>query len=140
MRAVAGICSADAVHLLAACSGGILASLTAAVLADRSRAAAGAADDNPRLASLTLLVTMLDQARTDADGMAAVAGACGRVAAPEREQRAQHHRGDARTLRRGRDGSGNRHTGIVVRGRSTAWRNSFTQLWPLGALRLQRSN
>ena len=70
MRAVAGICSADAVHLLAACSGGILASLTAAVLADRSRAAAaaGAADDNPRLASLTLLVTMLDQARTDAVG------------------------------------------------------------------------
>jgi len=70
MRAVAGICSADAVHLLAACSGGILASLTAAVLAERSRAAAadGAADDNPRLASLTLLVTMLDQARTDAVG------------------------------------------------------------------------
>ena len=67
---MAGICSADAVHLLAACSGGILASLTAAVLTDRSRAAAaaGAADDNPRLASLTLLVTMLDQARTDAVG------------------------------------------------------------------------
>ena len=68
LQAVAGICPADAVHLLAACSGGILASLTAAVLADRSRAAAGAADDNPRLASLTLLVTMLDQARTDAVG------------------------------------------------------------------------
>ena len=72
MEAVAGICSADAVHLLAACSGGILASLTAAALTDRSRAAAaaaaGAADDNPRLASLTLLVTMLDQARTDAVG------------------------------------------------------------------------
>jgi polyhydroxyalkanoate synthase subunit PhaC len=67
MQAVAGICSADAVHLLAACSGGILASLTAAVLAERSRAA-DAADDNPRLASLTLLVTMLDQARTDAVG------------------------------------------------------------------------
>jgi polyhydroxyalkanoate synthase subunit PhaC len=69
-QAVAGICSADAVHLLAACSGGILASLTAAMLADRSRApsAADAADDNPRLASLTLLVTMLDQARTDAVG------------------------------------------------------------------------
>ncbi|MGB6614476.1 MAG: alpha/beta fold hydrolase [Trebonia sp.] len=70
VQAVAGICSADAVHLLAACSGGILASLTAAVLADRSRpaAAAGAADDNPRLASLTLLVTMLDQVRTDVVG------------------------------------------------------------------------
>src|ERR1700744_3004790 len=70
MRAVAGICSTDAVHLLAACSGGMLASLTAAVLADRSRAAAAAdaADDNPRLASLTLLVTMLDQARADAVG------------------------------------------------------------------------
>jgi poly[(R)-3-hydroxyalkanoate] polymerase subunit PhaC len=70
MGAVAGICSADAVHLLAACSGGILASLTAAVLAERSRAAAahGGADDNPRLASLTLLVTMLDQSRTDAVG------------------------------------------------------------------------
>jgi polyhydroxyalkanoate synthase len=70
MRAAAGICSADAVHLLAACSGGILASLTAAVLAERSRAATadGAAGDNPRLASLTLLVTMLDQSRTDAVG------------------------------------------------------------------------
>jgi polyhydroxyalkanoate synthase len=70
MRAATGICSADAVNLLAACSGGILASLTAAVLADRSRAAAAqsTADDNPRLASLTLLVTMLDQTRTDAVG------------------------------------------------------------------------
>jgi polyhydroxyalkanoate synthase subunit PhaC len=70
MRAVAGICSADAVNLLAACSGGILASLAAAVLADRSRRAdaAGAAGDNPRMASLTLLVTMLDQSRTDAIG------------------------------------------------------------------------
>ncbi|HEX6449681.1 MAG TPA: alpha/beta fold hydrolase [Trebonia sp.] len=52
--AVADICSADAVHLLGACSGGILASV-AAVL-------------HPRLASLGLLVTMLDQARTDAVG------------------------------------------------------------------------
>jgi len=82
MGAVGGICSADAVHLLAACSGGILASMTAAVLADRVRAAAAAADADgvagadiaadadatPRLASLTLLVTMLDQARADAVG------------------------------------------------------------------------
>jgi len=89
MGAAAGICQADAVHLLGGCSGGILASLTAAVLAERSRAAADAgaagagggaagagaagadaADTGavPRLASLTLLVTMLDQARTDAVG------------------------------------------------------------------------
>jgi polyhydroxyalkanoate synthase len=52
--AAADICSADAVNLLGACSGGILASL-AAVL-------------TPRLASLGLLVTMLDQSRTDAVG------------------------------------------------------------------------
>jgi polyhydroxyalkanoate synthase subunit PhaC len=70
MSATAGICSADAVHLLGACSGGILASLTAAVLAERSRVAAadGTAAAEPRLASLTLLVTMLDQARSDAVG------------------------------------------------------------------------
>jgi polyhydroxyalkanoate synthase subunit PhaC len=53
--AVAGICGADAVHLLGACSGGILASLAAAV-------------DRSRLSSLTLLVTMLDQSRADAVG------------------------------------------------------------------------
>jgi polyhydroxyalkanoate synthase len=52
--AVADICSAEAVHLLGACSGGILASV-AAVL-------------QPRLASLGLLVTMLDQSRTDVVG------------------------------------------------------------------------
>jgi polyhydroxyalkanoate synthase len=52
----AGIRGTDAVHLLAACSGGILASV------------AGAADVRPRLASLGLLVTMLDQSRTDSVG------------------------------------------------------------------------
>jgi polyhydroxyalkanoate synthase subunit PhaC len=58
--AVASVCGAEAVHLLGGCSGGILASLAAAVLA----APAG----RPRLASLGLLVTMLDQSRTDAVG------------------------------------------------------------------------
>jgi polyhydroxyalkanoate synthase len=50
------------VHLLGACSGGILASLAAAV----RQAAPDAA--GTRIASLSLLVTMLDQARTDAVG------------------------------------------------------------------------
>jgi polyhydroxyalkanoate synthase len=58
--AVAEICGADAVHLLGGCSGGILASLAAAVCASP--------DAGRRLASLTLLVTMLDQSRTDAVG------------------------------------------------------------------------
>ena len=57
--AVAEIGGAEAVHLLGGCSGGILASLAAAVCAAKN---AG------RLASLTLLVTMLDQSRTDAVG------------------------------------------------------------------------
>jgi polyhydroxyalkanoate synthase subunit PhaC len=63
--AVTGICGADAFHLLAACSGGILASLAAALLPS---GAAGADGTRPRLASLGLLVTMLDQSRTDAVG------------------------------------------------------------------------
>jgi polyhydroxyalkanoate synthase len=56
----AEIGGADAVHLLGGCSGGILASLAAAVKR--------ATPDGGRLASLTLLVTMLDQSRTDAVG------------------------------------------------------------------------
>jgi polyhydroxyalkanoate synthase len=60
--ATADITGVDSVHLLAACSGGILASLAAAVL---SAPGVGA---RRRLASLGLLVTMLDQARTDAVG------------------------------------------------------------------------
>ena len=60
--AVADIGGATAVHLLGACSGGILASLAAAV---RPRLAG---PGGPRLASLGLLVTMLDQSRTDAVG------------------------------------------------------------------------
>jgi polyhydroxyalkanoate synthase len=55
--AVAEICGADAVHLLGGCSGGILASLAAA-----------APSGGRPLASLTLLVTMLDQSRNDAVG------------------------------------------------------------------------
>jgi poly[(R)-3-hydroxyalkanoate] polymerase subunit PhaC len=51
------------VHLLGACSGGVLASLAAAVRQAAPDAAAGA-----RIASLSLLVTMLDQARTDTVG------------------------------------------------------------------------
>jgi poly[(R)-3-hydroxyalkanoate] polymerase subunit PhaC len=72
--AVAGIRGTDAVHLLAACSGGILASVAAALLppaaAPSSPAAgdAGGATVRPRLASLGLLVTMLDQSRADAVG------------------------------------------------------------------------
>ena len=60
----------DAVHLLAACSGGILASVAAAVLrpGHGPSAVGGAADGTPRLASLGLLVTMLDQSRTNAVG------------------------------------------------------------------------
>jgi polyhydroxyalkanoate synthase subunit PhaC len=65
LGATAAIAGADAVHLLAACSGGILASVAAAVLSAPSSAATGT---RPRLASLGLLVTMLDQARTDAVG------------------------------------------------------------------------
>lgn len=76
MDATASIRGADAVHLLSACSGGILSGLVAAVLRDRSRADASTGDDaagtarsaRPRLASLGLLVTMLDQARTDTVG------------------------------------------------------------------------
>jgi polyhydroxyalkanoate synthase len=60
------ICGADAVHLLSACSGGILSALAAAV--DQARLEADAGQRGPRLASLGLLVTMLDQARTDAVG------------------------------------------------------------------------
>jgi polyhydroxyalkanoate synthase len=61
--AVTGICAAEAFHLLAACSGGILASVAAAL-----PQANGAGPAGPRLASLCLLVTMLDQSRTDAVG------------------------------------------------------------------------
>jgi polyhydroxyalkanoate synthase subunit PhaC len=65
--AVASVCGTEAVHLLGACSGGILASLATAVLAAPPRVA-GPAGRRPRLASLGLLVTMLDQSRTDAVG------------------------------------------------------------------------
>jgi polyhydroxyalkanoate synthase subunit PhaC len=62
--ATAAICDAAAVHLLGGCSGGILASLAAAV----RQPAAGPSGARPPLASLGLLVTMLDQSRTDAVG------------------------------------------------------------------------
>jgi polyhydroxyalkanoate synthase subunit PhaC len=70
LDATAAITGADAVHLLAACSGGILASVAAAVLSatPASAQASAATGATPRLASLGLLVTMLDQARTDAVG------------------------------------------------------------------------
>jgi len=69
LDATAAITGADAVHVLAACSGGILASVAAAVLSAPAPALAPAASGaRPRLASLGLLVTMLDQARTDAVG------------------------------------------------------------------------
>ncbi|HTU05518.1 MAG TPA: alpha/beta fold hydrolase, partial [Trebonia sp.] len=71
LDATAAITGADAVHALAACSGGILASVAAAVLSSPASASASASAGSggrPRLASLGLLVTMLDQARTDAVG------------------------------------------------------------------------
>jgi polyhydroxyalkanoate synthase len=63
LAAAAGTCGTETVHLLAACSGGILASMAAA-----AQQAQGAAGAPPRLASLGLLVTMLDQSRSDAVG------------------------------------------------------------------------
>ncbi len=66
----AGIRGTDAVHLLAACSGGILAG-AAAALQPAAAGDGGGADEStawPRLASLGLLVTMLDQSRTDSVG------------------------------------------------------------------------
>ncbi len=55
LDAVEDICGVDCTHLLAACSGGILASMAAAHLA--------ATGQEHRLASLDLLVTLLDQSR-----------------------------------------------------------------------------
>ena len=60
------ICGADSVHLLSACSGGILSALAAAV--DQARRTADGGQHSPRLASLGILVTMLDQSRTDTLG------------------------------------------------------------------------
>ena len=87
MDAAAAICSANAVHVLGGCSGGILASLAAAVRADQrtdqrtdqradrrpasgpDRARPGGSDRaRPRLASLGLLVTMLDQSPSGTAG------------------------------------------------------------------------
>ena len=74
LGAAADICGAPAVHLLGACSGGILASLAAAVRpagggTEGARTAqARTAVPRARIASLGLLVTMLDQSRTDAVG------------------------------------------------------------------------
>jgi polyhydroxyalkanoate synthase len=64
--ATAEICGVPSVHLLGACSGGILASLTAALEPASGRAPAPGG--KRRIASLSLLVTMLDQTRTDAVG------------------------------------------------------------------------
>ncbi|HST97583.1 MAG TPA: alpha/beta fold hydrolase [Geodermatophilus sp.] len=55
LDAVEEITGEDATHLMGTCSGGILASMTAAVLAAKGR--------QDRLASLSLLVTVLDQTR-----------------------------------------------------------------------------
>jgi len=60
LDAVAEICGVESVHVLAACSGGILASLTAAHLAATGR--------QDKLASLGLLVTMMDQSRAGTTG------------------------------------------------------------------------
>jgi polyhydroxyalkanoate synthase len=60
LTATAEICGVQSAHLLGGCSGGILASLAAAL----DQASGGAR----RVASLSLLVTMLDQSRTDAVG------------------------------------------------------------------------
>ena len=58
--AVAEICCADSAHVIAACSGGILASITAAHLATTGH--------QDKLASLSLLVTMIDQSRAGTTG------------------------------------------------------------------------
>jgi polyhydroxyalkanoate synthase len=60
LEVVREICGVDAVHLLGACSGGILASMVAAHLAATER--------QDRLASFSLLVTMLDQSRSGTTG------------------------------------------------------------------------
>jgi polyhydroxyalkanoate synthase subunit PhaC len=62
MDAVQKIAGSDRVHVQASCSGGILAAMTAAHLT--------AADQRERLASLTLMVTVLDQQKA---GFAAAA-------------------------------------------------------------------
>jgi polyhydroxyalkanoate synthase len=60
MAAVREICRVESTHLLAACSGGILTAMTAAHLTQTGRQA--------EVASLTLLVTVLDQARLGTTG------------------------------------------------------------------------
>ncbi len=60
LAAVRDISGEGRTHLLAACSGGILAALAAAHLAQT--------DQQGQLASLTLLVTVLDQSRTGTTG------------------------------------------------------------------------
>ena len=60
LDAVAEICGVDSAHVIAACSGGILASITAAYLATTGR--------QDKLASLSLLVTMIDQSRAGTTG------------------------------------------------------------------------
>jgi polyhydroxyalkanoate synthase len=65
LDATAAIRATDAVHLLSACSGGILSAVAAAV---RQAALAGTPRAGARIASLGLLVTMLDQRRGDAVG------------------------------------------------------------------------
>jgi polyhydroxyalkanoate synthase len=60
LDAVCDIAAVESAHLLAACSGGILSSIAASVLAQTGRL--------DRLASLTLLVTVLDQARAGTAG------------------------------------------------------------------------
>jgi polyhydroxyalkanoate synthase len=75
MDAVADICGAAAVHLTAACSGGILAAMAASVVSGTaasdtaaSAQAPAAAGERTRVASLGLLVTMLDQSRAGTTG------------------------------------------------------------------------
>jgi poly[(R)-3-hydroxyalkanoate] polymerase subunit PhaC len=73
LDATAAIRATDAVHLLSACSGGILSAIAAAVrqAGPASGQPAGPAGTPPagaRIASLGLLVTMLDQHRSDAVG------------------------------------------------------------------------
>ncbi len=60
LEAVRSVTAAESVHLLGACSGGIIGSVAAAHLAATGR--------QDRLASFTLLVTLLDQARAGTVG------------------------------------------------------------------------
>src|SRR4029453_15559996 len=78
LDAVEDVCGVESVHLLAACSGGILASMAAAHLA--------ATGQEHRLASLDLLVTLLDQSRAGLTRALVGEGGAGRAVGAARAE------------------------------------------------------